>query len=70
MIVDQFNVFLKNLQHSLTLIDDSETGGQMPEIEQVHEKIRLSKNRRIPVVRLLLLFVAIVMTIIVLEYFI
>jgi hypothetical protein len=70
MIVDQFNVFLKNLQHSLTLIDDSETGGQMPEIEQVQEKIRASKNRRIPIVKLLLLFVAIVMTIIVLEYFI
>ena len=70
MIVDQLNVFLKNLKHSLTLIDDSETGGQMPEIEQVQEKIRASKNRRIPVARLLLLFVAIIITIIVLEYFI
>lgn len=70
MIGNQFKAFLKNLPLSLALIDEPETGGQMPEIEQVQERIRASKNRRIPFVKLLLLFVAIIITIIVLEYFI
>lgn len=70
MIGNQFKAFLKNLPLSLALIDEPETGGQMPEIEQVQERIRASKNRRIPFVKLLLLFVAIIITIIVLEYFV
>jgi hypothetical protein len=70
MIINQFHSSLKYLQLSLTLIADSEAGGQMPEIDEIQEKIKVSKNRRIPVVKLFLVFIVIAITIIVLEYFI
>lgn len=69
MIIYQFNDSLKYLQLSL-LIADSEAGGQMPDREKVQEKIRARKNRRIPVVKLFLVFAVIILTIIALEYFI
>jgi hypothetical protein len=70
MIINQFHSSLKYLQLSLTLIADSEAGGQMLEIDEIQEKIKVSKNRRIPVVKLFLVFIVIAITIIVLEYFI
>lgn len=70
MIVDKINSSIKYMQLSLMLIADSETGGQMPKREEVQEKIVASKKRRIPVGKLLLVFVVIVMTIVMLEYFI
>ena len=54
----------------MVLIADSDAGGSKPEIEQVQEKIAASKNRRIPVVKFLLLFAVIIITVVVLEYFI
>jgi hypothetical protein len=70
MIINQFNSYFKCLQLSLTLIADPETGGQMPERDEIEEKIKVSKNRRIPLVKLFLVFVVIVLTLIILEYFI
>jgi hypothetical protein len=70
MFADQFKSFIGNLKLSMVLIADSDAGGSKPEIEQVQEKIAASKNRRIPVVKFLLLFAVIIITVVVLEYFI
>lgn len=70
MFADQFKSSIRNLQLSLVLIADSDDGGSKPEIEQVQEKIAASKNRRIPVAKFLLLFAVIIITVVVLEYFI
>lgn len=70
MFADQFKSFIGNLQLSMVLIADSDAGGSKPETEQVQEKIAASKNRRIPVVKFLLLFAVIIITVVVLEYFI
>ena len=70
MFADQFKSSIRNLQLSMVLIADSDAGGSKPEVEQVQEKIAASKNRRIPVVKFLLLFAVIIITVVVLEYFI
>ena len=70
MFADQFKSSIRNLQLSMVLIADSDAEGSKPEIEQVQEKIAASKNRRIPVVKFLLLFAVIIITVVVLEYFI
>lgn len=70
MIIDQINASKKYLKLSHSLIAGSETGGQLPEEEQIQEKISESKNRRIPTVNLLLIFAVVVLAIVVLEYFI
>jgi len=70
MFTDQFKSSIRNLQLSMVLIADSDAGGSKPEVEQVQEKIAASKNRRIPVVKFLLLFAVIIITVVVLEYFI
>ena len=70
MFADQFKSSIRNLQLSMVLIADSDAGESKPEIEQVQEKIAASKNRRIPVVKFLLLFAVIIITVVVLEYFI
>ena len=70
MFADQFKSSIRNLQPSMVLIADSDAEGSKPEIEQVQEKIAASKNRRIPVVKFLLLFAVIIITVVVLEYFI
>ena len=68
MIVDLIKASKRYLRASL--IADSEAGGQMPDREKVHEKIRISKSRRIPVIKLLLLFAVILLVIFTLEHFI
>ena len=70
MIVNKINASKKYLQLSQNIIADSETGGQLPDEEKIHEKIRESKSRRIPTVSLLLIFAMIILVIVVLEYFI
>ena len=70
MFVNQFKSSMRNLQLSLALLADSDSGGSKPETEQVQEKIAASKNRRIPVVKFLLLLAVIIITVVVLEYFI
>ena len=70
MSVDRINVSIKYLQLSHNLIADSETGGQLPDEEQIQEKISESKNRRIHTANLLLIFAMVILAIVVLEYFI
>jgi hypothetical protein len=70
MVGNQLNFFIKFLLPLRTLVADSDSGGSMPEREEVQEKIKISKNRRIPVVGFIFLFVAIIITFLVFEYFI
>ena len=70
MIIDRIYALIKYLQLSHNLIADSETGGQLPDEEQIQEKISESKNRRIHTVNLILIFAMVILAIVVLEYFI
>jgi hypothetical protein len=66
-----FGAYLKSLENYimplLTLMADSDAGGSIPNAKEVDERIKTSKNRRIPVVKLILLLVVIIVTIVLLE---
>lgn len=68
-----FGAYLKSLKNYLlpllTLMVDSDAGGSMPDKEEVEEKIRTSRNRRIPVVKFILLLAVIIITVVLLERF-
>jgi len=70
MFFDQFKSATPFLRHSLTLLVEADTGASEAEREQLHEKIAVRKARRIPVGKFILLLAAIILTMVVLEYFI
>ena len=70
MHVDRFKSSSKISGLLALLLTESDDGGSALEEEQISEKIAASKNRRIPVGILVLTLIAIVLTLIVLEYFI
>ena len=77
MFFDQIKSTVNNLRIATLLLVDSDNadnggdnGGSDLDKEKVHEKIAASKSRRIPVVKFILLLTAIIVTFIVLEYFI
>jgi hypothetical protein len=70
MFIDYFKSSNKILQLSLALIADSDSGGSKLEREQVQEKISASKNRKVPVAKLIFLLAVIILTFVVLEHFI
>lgn len=70
MRVDPFKSFNRILPLSPLLPADSDNGGSAVEKDQVHEKIAESKHRRIPVGKFIFLLAVVVLTLIVLEYFI
>lgn len=69
MFTDYLNSFKNNLLLSLTLMADSDAAESMPDKEKVDEKIKISRNRKIPIVKFILLLVAIIITIAVWEHF-
>lgn len=70
MRVDRFQSSDKILGLLTLSLTESGDGGSALEEEQISEKIAASKNRRIPVGIFVVTLVAIVLTLIVLEYFI
>jgi hypothetical protein len=69
MSFNPFKLFSNRLPILPVLMADADTEGSGPDPQEVHEKIAVSKNRRIPVIKFSLLFVAIVIVVLVLEYF-
>ena len=70
MIVNRQEPFVIQFLPLVLRIADSDAGGSMPEAEKVEEKIKSSKNRRIHAVKFLLLLAAIILTLVIMEYFI
>ena len=70
MRIDRFKSSSNILGLLPLLLTESDDGGSTLEEEQISEKIAASKNRRIPVGIFVLTLTAIVLTLIVLEYFI
>lgn len=70
MFVNHRKLITKHLQPSLTLMADSDAGGSRPENEEVQEKIKTSRNRKIPLVKFILLLAVIIIAVVLLEYFI
>jgi hypothetical protein len=69
MLVNRLKSFKIQLLPAVLMMADSNAGGSMPEAEEVQEKIKISKNRRIPVVKFILLLVVILIAALVMEYF-
>ena len=70
MFIDYVKFFTKSRLFLLTLMVDSDGGESMPEVEKVQKKIKLRKNRDAPIFKFIILLAAIILTLVVLEYFI
>jgi hypothetical protein len=70
MFLNQFKPSAQFLRFSLALLADSGTGESGPGREQLLKKIKERKHRRVPVGKFILLLAAIIITVIMLEYFI
>ena len=70
MVATYLKLITNRLLPSFSLMADSDAGGSMPDNEKVQEKIKASKNRQIPVVKFVLLLAVIIITVVILEYFI
>jgi len=63
------NLVIRDLVLQSSVMSDYDSGGSDSESKLI-DKVKARKSRRVPIVRFILLFAAIVLTIIVLEYFI
>jgi hypothetical protein len=70
IFLDQFRFYTNFFRLLPVRLTDSESGGPEAEREQLHEKIVVRKARRIPVGKFILFLAAIILTVVVLEYFI
>jgi hypothetical protein len=70
MLGDAFKSLKQSLRLSLALLADADRRHSTIDREQLREKIDARKYRRVPVGNFILLLAAIVLTLIVLEYFI
>jgi hypothetical protein len=70
MFLNQFKSSAQFLKLSFALLAESDTRESGPDREQLLKKIKERKRRSVPVGKFILLLAAIILTVIVLEYFI
>jgi hypothetical protein len=64
----KYYIIIQEMMFQRSMISDSDPGGSSAE-EEPFDKANARKSQRVPILRFILLFAAVVLTIIVLEYF-